>query len=210
MSLNSPRRSKRLNPSSSKEGTSFVSSSVLQSRPIQKASAVKPVVNIYIVEKLLEKRKRKGKIEYLVQWEGWSKDYNQWEPKSHILDGNLIKEFDFRWSTKESSLGGHTSCSPKKLRCSSGYYSASESRCSSSVGASPIVKDEKLDEMLTLGKYVINKTNITITKADINCLAPGAFLNDTIIDFYCNYLLEYYLKTPEQIRSRVFVQLFLL
>ena len=67
VSLNSPRRSKRLNPSSSKAGTSFVSSSVLQSRPIQKASAVKPVVNIYIVEKLLEKRKRKGKIEYLVE-----------------------------------------------------------------------------------------------------------------------------------------------
>ena len=119
-------------------------------------------MNIYIVEKLLEKRKRKGKIEYLVQWERCSKDYNQWEPKSNILDGNLIKEFDAR----ESSLGGHTSCSPKKLRCSSGFYSASESRCSSSVGASPIVKDEKLDEMINLGKYVINKTNITITKAD--------------------------------------------
>ena len=87
--------------------------------------------DIHTVEKLLEKRKRKGKIEYLVQWEGWSKDYNQWEPKSHILDGNLIKEFDAR----ERSLGGHKSCSPKKFRCSSGFYSASESRCSSSVGA---------------------------------------------------------------------------
>ena len=138
--------------------------------------------DIYIVAKLLKKRKHEGKIEYLVQWFGCSKDKNSWEPESHILDKNLIKEFDARESC------GHTSCS----------------RC---VDASPmkkIVKDEKLDEMLTLGKYVINKTNISITNADINCLAPGAFLNDTIIDFYCNYLLEYYLKTPEQ-KDRVYL-----
>ena len=202
VSLKSPRRSRRLNPAKSQSAAKSQQQSrkVLQSRPKQKASAVKPVEDIFIVEKLVEKRRHKGKIEYLVEWVGWEADYNSWEPKSHFIDKNLIKEFE----AQESSLGGHTSCSPKKLRCSSGFYSASESRCSSSVGASPIVKDEKLDEMINLGKYVINKTNITITKADINCLAPGAFLNDTIIDFYCNYLLEYYLKTPEQ-KDRVYL-----
>ena len=50
--------------------------------------------DIYIVAKLLKKRKHEGKIEYLVQWFGCSKDKNSWEPESHILDKNLIKEFD--------------------------------------------------------------------------------------------------------------------
>ena len=51
--------------------------------------------SVYAVEKLLQKRKKKnGKVEYLVKWRGWSSKDNTWEPEANILDQRLINEFE--------------------------------------------------------------------------------------------------------------------
>merc|ERR1712226_76953 len=99
--------------------------------------------DIYIVEELLNKRKRKGKIEYLVKWVGWTAPHNSWEPKSNILDRNLIEEFEAQWSakSKESSLSGHTgSYSSKSPRSSvsqsTGSHSTPRSQQLSSLSSS--------------------------------------------------------------------------
>ena len=38
----------------------------------------------YIVDAVVDERKRRGRMEYLVQWRGYSE--NTWEPIEHLLD----------------------------------------------------------------------------------------------------------------------------
>ena len=63
--------------------------------------------DIYIVEELLKKRTKKNKTEYLVKWVGWSEQHNSWEPRSNILDKNLIAEFEAEWSKSSRSTPKH-------------------------------------------------------------------------------------------------------
>ena len=51
--------------------------------------------DVYAVKRLLDKRTTSdGRIEYLVEWKGWSSRYNQWEPKENIISSELIKDFE--------------------------------------------------------------------------------------------------------------------
>ncbi|XP_070580090.1 chromobox protein homolog 8-like [Ptychodera flava] len=52
---------------------------------------------VFAVERILKKRYRRGKIEFLVKWKDWSDRYNSWEPKDNILDQRLIFEFNSRY-----------------------------------------------------------------------------------------------------------------
>lgn len=51
---------------------------------------------VYAAEFIHRKRIRKGKVEYLVKWSGWSQRYNTWEPQENILDVRLIEAFESR------------------------------------------------------------------------------------------------------------------
>jgi len=48
---------------------------------------------VFAAEKISKKRLRKGKVEYLVKWQGWGPKYNTWEPEENILDPRLIDQF---------------------------------------------------------------------------------------------------------------------
>jgi len=49
----------------------------------------------YEVEKIIEKRVRKGKVEYLVKWKGWDNpDDNTWEPVANLECPELIDAFE--------------------------------------------------------------------------------------------------------------------
>merc|ERR1711997_1002282 len=48
---------------------------------------------VFAAEKISKKRLRKGKVEYLVKWQGWGPKYNTWEPEENILDQRLIDQF---------------------------------------------------------------------------------------------------------------------
>jgi hypothetical protein len=48
---------------------------------------------IFIVEKLLDRRQQGSKVQYLVRWEGYSASDDTWEDERNILDDSLIDEF---------------------------------------------------------------------------------------------------------------------
>ncbi|XP_037044918.1 polycomb group protein Pc-like [Bradysia coprophila] len=49
---------------------------------------------VYAAEKIIQKRIRKGKVEYRVKWQDWTPRYNTWEPEENILDTRLIQMFE--------------------------------------------------------------------------------------------------------------------
>ena len=53
--------------------------------------------DVYIIDQILKKRKRKNKIEYLIFWKGFDIDDATWETKKQLLEdgqSQLIKDFD--------------------------------------------------------------------------------------------------------------------
>nr|1PDQ_A Chain A, Polycomb protein [Drosophila melanogaster] len=53
-----------------------------------------PVDLVYAAEKIIQKRVKKGVVEYRVKWKGWNQRYNTWEPEVNILDRRLIDIYE--------------------------------------------------------------------------------------------------------------------
>merc|ERR1712223_1108132 len=66
---------------------------------------------VFAAEKISKKRLRKGKVEYLVKWQGWGPKYSTWEPEENILDNRLIDQFNQR--QKELPTVNHGPKGPK-------------------------------------------------------------------------------------------------
>ena len=62
--------------------------------------------SIFAAEKILKKRKRKGKMQYKVKWLGYPEDQSTWEPEENILDKRLIEHFEHgqKRNQRKSSL----------------------------------------------------------------------------------------------------------
>ncbi|KAM6957044.1 E3 SUMO-protein ligase CBX4 [Aplochiton taeniatus] len=67
--------------------------------------------HVFAVEGIEKKRIRRGKIEYLVKWRGWSPKYNTWEPEENILDPRLLVAFQNR--ERQEQLMGYRKRGPK-------------------------------------------------------------------------------------------------
>jgi len=52
--------------------------------------------NLFVVEKLLERKKIKGIVHFLVKWEGYTKKDNTYEPRSELMKTcpDLVKDFE--------------------------------------------------------------------------------------------------------------------
>ncbi|XP_061736629.1 chromobox protein homolog 8b [Nerophis ophidion] len=66
---------------------------------------------VFAAEFILKRRIRKGRIEYLVKWKGWSPKYSTWEPEENILDSRLFAAFEER--ERERELSGPKKRGPK-------------------------------------------------------------------------------------------------
>ncbi|XDV13590.1 hypothetical protein PO909_001970 [Leuciscus waleckii] len=49
---------------------------------------------VFAVEAITKKRIRKGNVEYLLKWQGWSPKYSTWEPEDNILDPRLVLAYE--------------------------------------------------------------------------------------------------------------------
>ncbi|CAL8316298.1 unnamed protein product [Arctogadus glacialis] len=59
---------------------------------------------VYDAECILNKRLKKGKLEFLVKWRGWSSKDNSWEPQKNILDPRLLAAFNKKEQEKEQII----------------------------------------------------------------------------------------------------------
>lgn len=69
---------------------------------------------VFAAEALLQRKKFKGKIKYLVKWKGWSSEHNTWEPEENILDQRLLDAFHRKMKQNNSSTAPTTPSSSAK------------------------------------------------------------------------------------------------
>ena len=79
-------------------GTQSPQATPVISQPQQSLQAPQQVTvdnqTIFSAEKILKRRKRKGKNQYLVKWVGYPKSQATWEPEKNILDKRLLENFE--------------------------------------------------------------------------------------------------------------------
>merc|ERR1712126_654122 len=55
----------------------------------------------YSVEKILDKRTKGGKVEYLIKWEGYPDSENTWEPQDNLDCPDIISAFEAKNKAKK-------------------------------------------------------------------------------------------------------------
>ncbi|XP_068581946.1 chromobox protein homolog 2 [Cebidichthys violaceus] len=115
---------------------------------------------VFDAECILNKRLKKGKLEFLVKWRGWSSKHNSWEPQENILDPRLLAAFNKKEQEKELLMlkkGKRPRGRPRKIlenvtdaakssSSSSGSSSSSDSSSSCSSSSSSSEDDDDDDD----------------------------------------------------------------
>ncbi|XP_065639444.1 uncharacterized protein LOC136072218 [Hydra vulgaris] len=64
--------------------------------------------DIYKMEKIIKKRTRGRKIQYLIKWEGYPSSQNTWEPEENIFDPQVIQIINSKKTSKSVHISAIT------------------------------------------------------------------------------------------------------
>lgn len=120
---------------------------------------------VYAAERIMKKRTRRGKAEYLVKWKGWSQKHNTWEPEENILDGRLIDSFEESETKRGDS---HVKRGPKKKDSTK----ANERR-STRDDPDDTVGEESQDEESSNSNNTSTSQNVSKPRTTINSTASN-------------------------------------
>lgn len=125
----------------------------------EKKEESSPEEEEYEVEAIVEKRLKRGKVEYLIKWKGWSHDDNTWEPKANLDCEKIIENFEKKLNDSQSTKKSTTEKSSRKKLGDEESVSINESEKRKSSRASlekesntSVSKDKRSDKKSNRGE----------------------------------------------------------
>ncbi|XP_016656170.1 chromobox protein homolog 1-like [Acyrthosiphon pisum] len=128
----------------------------------------------YIVEKILDKRVIKNKVEYFLKWNGYDDTDNTWEPLENLNCKDLIIDFEKNLKQqndrkkKEKLERGR-----KRTSSEAGLSQDSKKHRNSSIYNSKI-RVEKADESSEAGPSIPKKSKTLLTENNENSVTEGS------------------------------------
>lgn len=116
---------------------------------------------VFAAECIQKKRIRKGRVEYLVKWKGWSPKYNTWEPEENILDVRLLEAFEASQKERDSTKKGPK---PKKERTQS-VSDNPDNRSSSEAAKPDTAQDQQPSVTLATTPTPSNESTVDKTES---------------------------------------------
>ena len=81
----------------------------------------------FVVEKIMDKRMRCNKVEYLLKWEGYGDDENTWETESSLDCPDLLIKYERSLIEKQRKLSGKDNKRNSSKNSNSSQLSSDES-----------------------------------------------------------------------------------